>query len=151
MVSSYPASNDVFTETSTPLLTPLGDAGDGTRTHSQHHRDLGDAIEALQANVAITTHDHTGTGARATNKLPQINTHESPDTDVSAASLHHTLGTTAFKASPGNHVHNGTDSALIPISSVTNLQATLDSKLDASAYTAPASSQILTYMMLSGA
>lgn len=41
-----------------------------------------------------------------TNALPQSKTHGSPDTDASAAALHHTLGTSAFQAAAGNHTHD---------------------------------------------
>ena len=37
--------------------------------------------------------------------LPQSSTHVSPDTDSSAAALHHTLGTGANQAAAGNHSH----------------------------------------------
>lgn len=37
--------------------------------------------------------------------LPQAKTHESVDTDVSIASIHHTLGTGANQAAAGNHAH----------------------------------------------
>lgn len=37
--------------------------------------------------------------------LAQSNTHASPDTDVAATSLHHTLGTGATQAAAGNHTH----------------------------------------------
>lgn len=105
MPSNFPGSDDSFTEPSSPGSTALSSAGTGSRTHTQHHRDLGDAIEAVQANVAILTHDHSGSGARATSKLAQANTHESPDTDASTSALHHTLGTGANQAAAGNHTH----------------------------------------------
>lgn len=46
-----------------------------------------------------TAHDHSS------NKLAQSNTHESPDTDSTTTALHHTLGTGANQAAPGNHTH----------------------------------------------
>lgn len=109
MATNYPTSNDVFTEPSTPATVPLGSAGDSSppRTHTEHHRDLGDAIIALQANSPLLGHDHSGTGARATNKLLQVNTHQSADTDTSTSAIHHTLGTGANQAAPGNHTHPG--------------------------------------------
>lgn len=53
MATSYPGGLDVFDETSTPEDTPLGEAGDSSpaRIHSEHHRDLGDAVEAIEANA----------------------------------------------------------------------------------------------------
>lgn len=111
MPSSYPGSNDSFTEPTSPETTPLSSAGSGNKSHYEHHRDLGDAIEAIQANAALKTHDHSGTGARPTPKLIQDNTHESPDTDSSPTALHHTLGTGPNQAARGNHTHNAADIA----------------------------------------
>jgi hypothetical protein len=91
--TSYPAANDSFSEPSSPTSTPLSSSGDGTRNHWQHHRDLGDAVEALEANAALGNHNHDGTGDRPTAKLLQANTHQSPDTDSALTALHHTLGT----------------------------------------------------------
>lgn len=54
--------------------------------------------------VGLKDHSHNGAAANA-QKLIQANTHESPDTDVAPASLHHTLGTTANQAAAGNHPH----------------------------------------------
>src|SRR5687768_15699053 len=55
MTSSYPAGLDSFDEPSTPTTTALGSAGDTSpaRKHSEHHRDLGDAIEAVQAELGL--------------------------------------------------------------------------------------------------
>lgn len=39
--------------------------------------------------------------------IPQARSHDSPDTDMQVASLHHTLGTGAFQAAAGNHLHTG--------------------------------------------
>jgi hypothetical protein len=50
-------------------------------------------------NVAIAT-------LTLTNPVPQSKSHASPDTDVAATSLHHTLGTGAFQAAAGNHTHD---------------------------------------------
>jgi len=59
---------------------------------------------ALESNVALLNHDHAGiTGGTA--RLLQMNTHQSPDTDSSTSSLHHTLGSGATNAAPGNHGH----------------------------------------------
>lgn len=109
MPTLFPAGNDTFTEPSVPESTSLSSAGTGTRNHLEHHRDVGDAVEALERLVALLDHDHSGTGGRPTAKLKQANTHESADTDVAATSLHHTLGPGAFQAAPGNHKHQATD------------------------------------------
>lgn len=106
MPSTFPTTNDVFTEPSAPETTPLSSAGTGSKNHLEHHRDLGDAIEALETNVALKTHDHSGTEARPTSKLLQTNTHQSPDTDIGPTSLHHTLGTGVNQAARGNHTHD---------------------------------------------
>lgn len=37
--------------------------------------------------------------------LPQSKTHDSPDTDSAPTALHHTLGSGANQAAPGNHTH----------------------------------------------
>ena len=117
MATSYPGSLDSFNEPSEPEGTPLSEAGAGnTRNHFQHHRDLGDAMEALEANASLKAHDHSGDGTTAHGvKLLQANTHQTPDTDSSPSALHHTLdtptGATANKAAPADHVHdynNGT-------------------------------------------
>lgn len=106
MPSNYPSQNDNFSVPTDPGSVPLGQRGDASRNHSENHRDLGDAIIALQENVSLLTHDHSGgTSPRSTPKLKQANTHESADTDKSAKSLHHTLGTGANQAAPGNHYH----------------------------------------------
>lgn len=120
MPSVFPGSNDNFTEPSTPETTPLSSAGTGTRNHAEHHRDLGDAIEAIEANVPILTHDHSGTGPRATPKLRQANTHESADTDSAPTALHHTLGKGANQAAPGDHKHPMTDIVGAPMMIVTS-------------------------------
>jgi hypothetical protein len=62
---------------------------------------------ALEANSPLLTHDHSGTGTRATNKLLGANTHQSPDTDSGSSSLHHTLGPGSFQAASGSHNHAG--------------------------------------------
>lgn len=50
MASTYPGTLDSFDEPSAPSTTALNSAGDSSpaRTHNEHHRDLGDAIEAVQ-------------------------------------------------------------------------------------------------------
>jgi len=109
MPSSFPGTNDVFTEPSAPENTVLSSAGTGTRNHAEHHRDLGDAIEAIEANVPLLGHDHSGSGPRATGKLKQANTHQEADTDTAPTALHHTLGSGPNQAAPGNHKHPASD------------------------------------------
>jgi len=59
---------------------------------------------ALESNVALLNHDHGGiTGG--TSRLLQANTHQSPDTDSSTSSIHHSLGSGATQAAQGNHGH----------------------------------------------
>lgn len=100
--SNFPSQNDRFTVPTDPGSVPLGQRGDASRNHTESHRDIGDAVIALQENVPVLNHDHSGSGSRATSKLKQVNTHESADTDKSASSLHHTLGTGANQSMPGN-------------------------------------------------
>jgi hypothetical protein len=119
MPTLFPDANDVFLEPSAPEDTPLSSSGSGTKNHVEHHRDLGDAIEAMQAEMALLTHDHSGTGPRATPKLKQINTHEDVDTDLSATAIHHTLGSGPNQAARGNHTHTATQ-----ISGLTMITAT---------------------------
>jgi len=66
------------------------------------------------SNKYVTDNDSRNSDARtpldhdhSSNKLVQANTHESPDTDSSASSLHHTLGTGSAQAAAGNHTHSG--------------------------------------------
>ena len=49
--------------------------------------------------------DHAHSSADGTTKLTQANSHQSPDTDAGAASLHHTIGAGAAQAAAGNHTH----------------------------------------------
>lgn len=107
MPTSYPASNDFFQTPAEPGTVPLGQRGQTTRNHTEHHRDLGDAVMEIQKSASLLTHDHSGTGERPTPKLLQANTHQNPDTDKSTSSLHHTLGRGSTQASPGNHYHRG--------------------------------------------
>jgi hypothetical protein len=44
-------------------------------------------------------------GALGFGTIPQSSSHDSADTDSSATALHHTLGTGANQAAPGNHSH----------------------------------------------
>lgn len=107
MAISYPEGFDTFSEPDMPEETPLSGAGSGSRNHVQHHKDLGDAVEALQRNVSLLSHDHSGgAGDLDTSKLIQANTHEEADTDTGLTSIHHTLGTGEYQAAPGNHVHD---------------------------------------------
>ena len=107
MAINYPDGVDTFSEPSSPETVPLSSSGDADRHHMLHHKDLGDAVEALEAWASKRTHDHSGdeedTAVGA--KLLQANTHESVDTDAATTSIHHTLGSGAFQAAPGSHVH----------------------------------------------
>lgn len=108
MPSNYPDVLDVFTEPGLPEETPLSQAGTGSRNHPEHHRDLGDAMEKVQIHAAVKTHDHSGDAGDRTkgSKLKQVNTHEEADTDSAPSALHHTLGSGANQAAPGNHNHD---------------------------------------------
>jgi hypothetical protein len=111
MAIEYPTSGiDTFNTPSEPEGTPLSEAGSSTRNHDENHEDLGLAVMALETNAAPITHDHSGTdpsglGLWPTEKLPQVNTHQNPDTDLAQASIHHTLGPSGLQAAPGNHTH----------------------------------------------
>ncbi len=109
MATNFPSSDDVFTEPSSPGTTALSSAGTGSRNHSQHHRDLGDAIEAMQAQATLVSHSHDGSTARHGSKIAQANTHESADTDSSTSSIHHTIGSGANQAAAGNHTHSSVE------------------------------------------
>jgi hypothetical protein len=54
----------------------------------------------IKGTFSLLAHGHTGTVDGA--KLTQAATHESPDTDSATTALHHTLGTGANQALPGN-------------------------------------------------
>lgn len=116
MATNYPNGVDDFEEPPNPEEVPLSQAGgqpnrttaNPGRNHVEHHRDLGDAVNALQVHAARRTHDHSGSAtdpARGV-KLAQANTHENADTNSSANAIHHTLGTGAFQAAAGNHTHD---------------------------------------------
>lgn len=106
MATSYPGGTDDFREPSFPEQTPLSSGGSQPRSHPAHHRDLGDAIEALQAHASQKTHTHDGTNtSTGGSKLDQANTHQGADTDSAPTALHHTLGSGANQAAPGNHAH----------------------------------------------
>lgn len=111
MASTYPGSADSFSEPTEPEGTPLSESGTGSRNHYEHHRDLGDAVEAIEANASLKGHDHSGSTSDIAhgNKLSQANTHENGDLDTSVAAWHHTLGKGALQAAPGNHVHSYND------------------------------------------
>jgi hypothetical protein len=104
----------------------LASAGDSTRNHTQHHQDLGDAVNALERNVALLTHDHSaGSGARSTVQLQQQNTHQDVDTDLGPLAIHHTLGPRRTNAAPGDHTHPQGTPPTPPIAQWTYFQPTL--------------------------
>lgn len=103
MASNFPTGVDNFTIPNSPGSTALSSSGTGSRNHVQHHRDLGDAIEAMQPEATRAVHSHNGSTARHGIKLLQVNTHQSVDTDIDLTSIHHTLGHGASQAAPGNH------------------------------------------------
>ena len=105
MPTNFPNSDDVFSVPSTPVSVPLGQAGDSTRKHSQSHGDIGDAIEAMQAEATLLVHSHDGVTFRHGSKLSQANTHQSVDTDSGTGSLHHTIGSGANQYAAGDHTH----------------------------------------------
>lgn len=107
MPTNFPTGSDVFNVPASPGSTALSSAGSGSRNHVQHHRDMGDAVEAMQAEATLLVHSHNSSTARHGNKLAQANTHQSPDTDAASGSLHHTLGHGATQAAPGNHASLG--------------------------------------------
>lgn len=103
MATSFPTGTDNFNIPNSPGSTALSSSGTGSRNHVQHHRDIGDAIEAMQAEATLAVHSHDGSTARHGSKLSQANTHENADTDLAASSIHHTLGPGVNQAAPGNH------------------------------------------------
>lgn len=121
MATSYPDGYDTFNEPSQPEQTALNQVGGQAnpgRNHFEHHRDLGDAVEAVQRNAARKNHDHSGDSDDPAKggKLAQANTHQSADTNSSASAIHHTLathlptnGTTGqYQAASGHHTHDYT-------------------------------------------
>jgi hypothetical protein len=66
---------------------------------------------------------HTHAGTTNGNKLAQANTHESPDTDAGASSLHHTIGAGANQAAAGNHAHSGVYVPVTTLATVVVFQA----------------------------
>ena len=115
------AVDDLQSVTTSPSQVPLSSAdvagGPAPRDHISHHRDIGAAIVALEKMAIGHDHDHSGDPASVTPgnhrgvKLKAANTHESPDTDKSATSLHHTLGDGEFQAAPGQQTRNLISSA----------------------------------------
>ena len=111
MSTNYPGGVDQFNEPSQPESTALSQVGAQAtpgRNHVEHHRDLGDAVQALQSYAAQRGHNHSGDSNDPTKggKLAQVNTHEGADTDTAATAIHHTLGTGGYQAAPGNHTHD---------------------------------------------
>ena len=103
----YPIAVDTFSVPTLPEATSLSSAGTSKRNHTESHADLGAAVEALETYAAQFTHDHSGVGSPfATFKLQQENTHQNSDTDLSALSMHHTLGSGETQAAAGNHIHD---------------------------------------------
>lgn len=116
MATNYPKGIDNFNEPSAPDITPLSSSGSGTRNHVEHHRDLGDAIEALQLHASPLDHDHSGVqdaSGRISPKLKQSSTHEESDVDSSKTALHHTLGPGKYQAAPGDHIHDYSGPSII--------------------------------------
>jgi len=117
MGTVYPGGVDDFRVPSLPEETPLSQAGPGnTRNLTESVRDQGDAIEALQVNAAKKGHDHSGDANDTSKgaKLAEANTHQSSDVDNAPNSKHHTLGTGANQAAPGNHNHDYNNLLNIP-------------------------------------
>ena len=111
MPTNYPNNIDEFIEPLSPETTPLSQAGSGNYNHVQSHTNMGDAIEAIQANASLKTHDHSGDPAAGPDRvrgyrLKQINTHEGCDVDSSPTAIHHTIGLGANQAAAGNHTHD---------------------------------------------
>ena len=102
----YPGDFDFFNVPTLPEETSLSSAGTALRNHTELHDDINKAVMALEANAALKTHDHSGaSGIGHGPKLSQANTHQNADTDSSTTAIHHTLGTGAWQAAPGNHTH----------------------------------------------
>ena len=115
MVTKFPGqSDDLNLVTTQPDVVPLSQAdvsgGPAQRAHTEHHRDMGEAIVTVQNLLARHDHDHSGDtsttnkpGLRKGSKLKQVNTHEQADTDNSAGSIHHTLGWGTYQSAPGGN------------------------------------------------
>jgi len=82
-----------------------------------------DRLDGLEgSSYSLATHDHDGVYSVVAHTHAQSTSHDSPDTDVGAASLHHTIGVGAYQAAAGNHVHAASVVTVTPsgnISSVT--------------------------------
>ena len=147
MAIQFPGALDTLQNVTTspgevPLAKADKDGGSAPRSHDVHHRDLGSAVVAIQALVVGHDHDHSG-DTTATNKpgmhkgakLKQQNTHQSPDTDQSQTSLHHTLGDGLNQAAPGKATKDSitglttrvtnieTSSAYVPLKTFSTLSA----------------------------
>ena len=61
--------------------------------------------------------------------------HTSSDVDKSAISQHHTLGTLATQASPGDHVHDGISSKRINFSDINGGLWNIDGGIPSTIYT----------------
>jgi hypothetical protein len=67
---------------------------------------LGLAADENVHDVYTLVRSHSHADASTGGKLLQANTHQTPDTDLGTASLHHTIGTGQFQAAAGNHLHD---------------------------------------------
>lgn len=97
--TDFQEANKAVTET-VGRITAKGDLLLGSGANATAKLPISTNGLALQPDSAQASGARWGT-------LAQSVTHDSPDTDVSASSLHHTLGTTSTKAAAGNHTHNG--------------------------------------------
>lgn len=115
MGTNFPSDFDTFIEPSSPEDTPLSSSGSGNYNHPESHTNMGDAIEALERNVAVKEHDHSGADNRFHGpKLDQANTHQNHDTDSALDAKHHTLGLGPFQAMPGDHIPDYNDLTSLP-------------------------------------
>jgi len=82
--------NVMVEESASPLIVEVGVQGPpGGATVAWAN------VTGKPATFPVAVHTHA-----------QSETHDSPDTDASPASIHHTLGTGANQAAPGNHTHS---------------------------------------------
>ena len=56
MATNYPTAADVF-----PSITSADQMNTAGKVHSQQHTDMGDAIEAIQAELGLNPSDGSGT------------------------------------------------------------------------------------------
>ena len=108
----YNSSNTASTTTFTSLARTLIGASTTAAMRSTLEVGTGGVtaysdLTGTPSTFAPSNHDH------ASNQLAQSNTHQSPDTDSGTTSLHHTLGSGTYQASPGNHNHSSTYSNLV--------------------------------------